>query len=142
MPSRGFLAAAGAYLLWGVLPIYWKALADVSAFDILAHRVVWSAVVLAVLLTARGDWAWLGEARRDRRTLRTFSVTAALIGINWLLYVWSNNNGHMVEASLGYFVTPLVSVVLGLTILGERLRPGSVAGGRRRRARCGLPCAA
>jgi chloramphenicol-sensitive protein RarD len=125
--NRGFLAAAAAYLLWGVLPIYWKALGGVTAFDILAHRVVWSAVVLGAILVARRDWAWLGEVRHDPRTLRTFSVTAALIGINWLVYVWANNHGHMVEASLGYFITPLVSVVLGLTILGERLRPGQWA---------------
>jgi chloramphenicol-sensitive protein RarD len=122
--NRGLGAAAGAYLLWGVLPVYWKALTGVSAFDILAHRIVWSAVVLAVVLVARRDRRWVGNAVRDRRTLVGFIVTAVLLATNWVVYVWSNNHGHMVEGSLGYFVTPLVSVVLGLVVLHERLRPG------------------
>jgi chloramphenicol-sensitive protein RarD len=122
--KRGPLLAAGAYLLWGVLPIYWRALAGVPALEILLHRIVWSLAVVLILLVARKEWRWLADGLRRPAVFRVFLVTAALLAVNWLVYLWANNNGHIVETSLGYFITPLVSVVLGLLVLHERMRPG------------------
>jgi chloramphenicol-sensitive protein RarD len=122
--KRGPLLAAGAYLLWGVLPIYWHALADVPALEILLHRIVWSLAVVLALLVVRKDWQWLANGLRHPAVFRVFLVTAALLAVNWLVYLWANNNGHIVETSLGYFITPLVSVVLGLLVLHERMRAG------------------
>lgn len=120
----GVLAAGLAYILWGLLPIYWKALSGIPPLEILGHRVVWSLVFVLVLLAVRQNWQWLGQARRRPATLRPFLLTALLLISNWFIYIWANNNGHIVEASLGYFITPLVSIVLGLLVLHERLRPG------------------
>ena len=122
--KKGPLLAAGAYLLWGVLPLYWHALADVPALEILLHRVVWSLVVVLALLALRRQWQWLADSLRHPAILRVFLGTAALLAVNWLVYLWANNNGHIVETSLGYFITPLVSVVLGLLVLHERMRRG------------------
>lgn len=122
--KKGPLLAAGAYLLWGVLPIYWHALADVPALEILLHRIVWSLAVVLALLALRKEWQWLVDGLRHPAVFRVFLVTAALLAVNWLVYLWANNNGHIVETSLGYFITPLVSVVLGLLVLHERMRPG------------------
>jgi chloramphenicol-sensitive protein RarD len=126
MPSmkRGPLLAAGAYLLWGMLPIYWRALVDVPALEILLHRIVWSLAVVLALLALRRDWRWLADGLRRPAVFRVFLITAVLLAVNWLVYLWANNNGHIVETSLGYFITPLVSVVLGLLVLRERMRRG------------------
>ena len=120
----GALAAGLAYVAWGVLPVYWRGLHTVPAIEILGHRVVWSLVVVLVLLAVRRDWTWLGLVRRQPIILRTFVITALLLFANWYIYIWANNNGHIVEASLGYFITPLVSVLLGLVVLHETMRPG------------------
>lgn len=122
--KSGTLAAAGAYILWGLLPIYWRVLHGIPALEILGHRVVWSLVVVTILLAARRDWRWLADVRRHPSILRLSLLTALLLSANWLVYIWANNNGHIVEASLGYFITPLVNVLLGLLVLRERLRPG------------------
>ena len=125
MNSRnGILAAGLAYVAWGLLPIYWRGLHTVPPLEILSHRVFWSLVVVGVLLAVRSDWQWLGRARRRPALLGTFVVTALLLSANWLVYIWANNNGHIVEASLGYFITPLVSILLGLLVLREQLRIG------------------
>jgi chloramphenicol-sensitive protein RarD len=122
--KKGPLMAAGAYLIWGVLPIYWHALGAVPALEILIYRIVWSFVVVMLLLALRREWRWLGDGLRQPAVFRVFLVTAALLAVNWLVYLWANNNGHIVETSLGYFITPLVSVVLGLLVLRERMRSG------------------
>ena len=122
--NKGLLYALGAYLAWGVLPIFWKMLHAVPAPEILSHRVVWSVVVVAGLLTYRRQWQWLKPALITRRTLLTFVVIALLISINWGTYIWAVNAGFLVETSLGYFINPLVNVVLGVFFLGERLRRG------------------
>lgn len=125
MNSRyGAPAAALAYVLWGLLPIYWRGLHGVPALEILGHRVVWSLLVVIVLLAARQNWQWLSQARRNPGILRLCLLTALLLSSNWFVYIWANNTGHIVEASLGYFITPLVNVLLGLVILREQLRPG------------------
>lgn len=121
---RGVGYAAGAFILWGLLPIFWKALANVPTLEILAHRVVWALVVALLLVSLRGGWRWMGQALRNRRVVAVFVLTATLLSFNWGLYIWSVNNNHVVEASLGYFINPLVNVFLGVVFLRERLRPG------------------
>lgn len=121
--NRGVLYAAGAYILWGLLPLYWKALQDVPPAQIVAHRLVWSLVFVGLALTARRNWGWLGGVLRRPRVLLTFAVSGTLLTINWLTYIWGVNAGYIVETSLGYFINPLVNVMLGYLILKERLRP-------------------
>ena len=112
-----------AFLSWGVLPLYFKAVASVPSLEVLAHRVVWSLVFLLVLTLARGRWAAFSALFRTRRTQLTLMTTTVLIATNWGVFIWSVANGHLVEASLGYFITPLINVVLGFLFLRERLRP-------------------
>lgn len=120
---RGVLFAAGAYVLWGLLPVYWKALIAASPTEILAHRMVWSLVFVALILAVRQNLAWLGPALRNKRTLLTFSVSSVLLSVNWGIYIWAVNTGHIVETSLGYFISPLLISLLGVLFLRERLRP-------------------
>ncbi|MEI6179688.1 MAG: EamA family transporter RarD [Chloroflexales bacterium] len=122
--NKGVLYAASAYTAWGLLPIFWKALQHVPALEILAHRVVWALVVTLAVGATRGSWAWLGTALRSRRVWLTFGSTALLLSVNWGLYIWAVNAGHVIETSLGYFINPLVNVFLGVVFLRERLRPG------------------
>jgi chloramphenicol-sensitive protein RarD len=118
--ARGLGFALAAYLAWGMLPLYFKALAPVPPLEILAHRVVWSVLLLAALLAARGGArAFLAAFRRDRLAL--LALTTALISTNWLVYIWAVQAGRILEASLGYFVNPLVNVLLGVAFLGETL---------------------
>jgi len=118
---KGFGLGVAAYGLWGVLPIYFKALRSIDAVDIVAHRIVWSAPVLAALLTVTGSWGEVREALRNRRAIAMLTVTAFLIGVNWLLYVYAVNNGHILAGSLGYYLNPLANVLLGRVVLKERL---------------------
>lgn len=120
--NRGVLYALLAYALWGVLPLYWKALGDTPAIEILAHRIVWSMVFVGLILTVRRNWGWLNSAIHQPRTLLTFVASGALLSVNWFTYIWGVNSGHIVETSLGYFINPLVSVLLGYVILQERPR--------------------
>ena len=118
----GLVYAALAYIAWGLFPIYFHALARVDAFEIVMHRSLWSFVfVWAVLLAAR-RLQWVGGVVRQPRLVAQFVLSALLLSANWLLYVWAVNHGHVVEASLGYFVTPLVNVLLGTWVLKERPR--------------------
>ncbi|MFD3817112.1 EamA family transporter RarD [Streptomyces rubiginosohelvolus] len=123
----GLLYGIGAYGMWGLVPLFWPLLEPSGAIEILAHRMVWSLGVVAVALLAVHRWAWIGELVRDRRKLGLISVAAATISVNWGLYIWAVNNGHVVEASLGYFINPLVTIALGVLLLGERLRPAQWA---------------
>ncbi len=125
--NRGTWYALGAYTVWGVLPIFWKWLQHLPALEIVAHRMVWSFVFLALLLTVRQEWQALWRAARRRRVVLAFLGTATLLTANWLVYVWAVNAGHIVETSLGYFVNPLVNVLLGVIFLRERLRAGQWA---------------
>ena len=121
--SKGIWYAVGAYAAWGLLPVYWKWLQQVPAPQLLSHRILWSFLMLfAVILLARRGRAFR-TAIRTPRVLRVYLVAAALIGVNWLTYVWAVNAGFIVETSLGYFINPLFSVLLGVVILRERLRP-------------------
>jgi chloramphenicol-sensitive protein RarD len=117
----GLAYALAAYLAWGISPIYFKALARVPPLEILAHRVVWSLLLLAGLLAASRRLGRLRSLLGDRRQLLLLAGTAALLSVNWFLYIWAVNAGRLLEASLGYFVNPLVNVLLGVFFLGERL---------------------
>lgn len=120
--KNGIFAAIGAYTLWGLLPIYWKTIDEVPAFEILCHRMVWSLLFLIVILSWKKHWRWLKKAAQTRGTLFTFLGSAVILALNWLTYIWAINSGYIVEASLGYFINPLISVVLGVLFLKERLR--------------------
>ena len=117
----GLLFGLAAYGLWGVMPIYFKLLKAVPSFDIVAHRIVWSLVVLALLATLARAWDQIGAAVRSPRTLAMLFLTALLIGTNWLLYVYAINSGHILAGSLGYYLNPLANILLGRFILKERL---------------------
>ncbi|WP_329039999.1 EamA family transporter RarD [Streptomyces sp. NBC_00178] len=119
----GLLYGIGAYGMWGLVPLFWPLLKPSGAVEILAHRMVWSLGVVGIALLALRRWAWIGELLRRPRTLGLIAVAATVISVNWGLYIWSVNNGHVVEASLGYFINPLVTIAMGVLLLGERLRP-------------------
>lgn len=123
----GVLSAALAFLCWGLFPIYFHALNDVPPTQILVHRVVWSLLFLMIVLTIRHQWAWVRPLMRQPRVIASFAVSALLLSGNWLLYIWAVNNGHVIESSLGYFINPLVNVMLGYLVLKERLRRGQWA---------------
>ena len=122
--SKGTGYAVGAYVIWGLLPVYWKWLQHVPALQLLSHRVLWSFLCLIIVIGVSGRWKAFKSAIRTPRVLRPYIVAGILLGVNWLTYVWAVNAGFMVETSLGYFINPLLSVVLGVVFLGERLRPG------------------
>jgi len=122
MPS-GPLTAALAYILWGLFPLYIKQVAQVPALEIVLHRSAWSLLFVFGLLAVLRRFAWLGPVLRQPRTLALFTLSALLLACNWLLYVWAVNAGRVLDASLGYFINPLVNVVLGYGVLHERPRP-------------------
>jgi chloramphenicol-sensitive protein RarD len=119
---KGLLAAALAFVIWGLFPLYWHLLKAVPSDQIIAHRIVWSAVLLCVLLCAHQGLQWLRTILASPRTFWLLGAASLLIGANWSLYIWAVNAGHVVETSLGYFINPLLSVLLGVLVLGERLR--------------------
>ena len=120
---KGFALGLTAYLLWGFLPLYMKAVAHIPAAEIIAHRVLWSIPVAAAVLIWLGRTGDLKTALRSPRTVAMAALTAALISVNWGIYVWAIASGHALEAALGYYINPLFSVFLGAVLLGERLRP-------------------
>lgn len=109
--------------MWGVFPLYWKQLADIPATELIAHRVVWSLALLLALVRLRGRGAQFFTALRNRRNCALYLLSGSLLGLNWLLFVWAVNAGHVLDSSLGYFLNPLCNVALGFFLLGERLRP-------------------
>jgi chloramphenicol-sensitive protein RarD len=118
----GVLYAVGAFTIWGVVaPLHFKLLAGVPALEILAQRIVWSCVLAVGLIAAQGLWGDVRRALGSATTLPFLCLSALLVGGNWLVYIWAITTGHLVEASLGYFINPLVNVVLGIVFLGERL---------------------
>jgi chloramphenicol-sensitive protein RarD len=121
--NEGLLYAFGAYLIWGLFPLYWKMLKSVPATQLIGHRILWSFVLLAGVLLATRKWNDFRAAASNRKTVRTYFIAAVLVGLNWYIYVWAVNAGYIVEASLGYFINPLFSVLLGVVFFHERLRP-------------------
>ncbi|WP_030773642.1 EamA family transporter RarD [Streptomyces sp. NRRL F-2664] len=118
----GLLYGFGAYGMWGLVPLFWPLLMPASAVEILAHRMTWSLAVVGLALLAVRRWGWIRELARRPRKLGLTALAASVISVNWGLYIWSVNNGHVVESSLGYFINPLVSIAMGVLVLGERLR--------------------
>jgi chloramphenicol-sensitive protein RarD len=118
----GIASAATAYVLWGLFPLYFRQLAMVPPAEILVHRILWSLVFVLAVLGLRSQWAWLGRVLRQPRVLLAFTASALLLSGNWVTYIWAVNNGHVVDGSLGYFITPLINVLLGYTVLHERPR--------------------
>ena len=123
----GLVYALAAYLLWGALPIYMKALSHVPAPEIIAHRVIWSLPIAAAVLIWQGRQDQVLAALRRPRLLAMAALTALLISVNWLIYVWSITNGHALDAALGYYINPLFSVLLGAVVLKERLTRAQLA---------------
>ena len=117
----GVLYAAGAFLIWGLTPIYWKALQQVPALEILAHRIVWGLFFAAAWMSLRGRWSELRAVFHDVRTVAALAASTVFIAVNWGLFVWAVNTGRVLSTSLGYFINPLMVVVLGLVVLRERL---------------------
>lgn len=124
MRHRGILLAGGAYVFWGFMPLYWRLLRNVPALEILCNRIVWALAFTAIVLTLRGGWGWVRTIRGDRRTILTFAASTLCLSLNWLVYIWAVNAGYVVETSLGYFITPLLNVAMGVALLHERMRPG------------------
>ncbi|UQU64662.1 EamA family transporter RarD [Couchioplanes caeruleus] len=119
---RGYLYGLAAYAMWGFFPIYFKLLKPSPPLEILAHRIIWSVLFISLLLAAMRNWRFLGRLIRDRRLLGGVSLAGVLIGVNWATYIVGVNSSRVVETALGYFITPLVVVLLGVTVQRERLR--------------------
>ncbi|MBC9718588.1 EamA family transporter RarD [Streptomyces sp. TRM66268-LWL] len=109
--------------MWGLVPLFWPLLKPAGAVEILAHRMVWSLVLVGLVLLVMRRWAWAGELLRQPRKLALITVAATVITVNWGVYIWAVNSGQVVEASLGYFINPLVTIAMGVLLLKERLRP-------------------
>ncbi|MEZ8111699.1 EamA family transporter RarD [Vibrio splendidus] len=119
---QGVLLAVGAYTMWGIAPIYFKSLSDVSPLEILSHRVVWSFFLLAFLLHISRSWRKVRDTLTSKPKMLYLVATSILVGANWLIFIWAVNSNHMLDASLGYYINPLINVLLGMLFLGERLR--------------------
>jgi chloramphenicol-sensitive protein RarD len=120
--NRGIIFALSAYVFWGVHPVYWKLLQRVPSGEIVAHRIVWSFIFFIVIVALRKEGEGLIKKIRTNRNKALFFIPAFLIGSNWVVYIWAVNAGYIIEASLGYFISPLISVLLGVVFLKERLR--------------------
>jgi chloramphenicol-sensitive protein RarD len=121
--NKGILNGLGAYALWGLFPIYWKLLHQVPALQVIGHRIAWSFVLLIVVILLTKQWKEFRSTALTPKTLGIYSIAAVLLSLNWLVYVWGVNAGFIIETSLGYFINPLLSVLLGVVFLRERLRP-------------------
>jgi chloramphenicol-sensitive protein RarD len=120
--NRGIFYAIGAYFLWGLSPLYWKLIQSVPALEIVTHRTLWAFVFVLFVVWVKKEWPAFAPIRNNKRLLLTFLWSSVLLAINWLVYIWAVNTGFIVDASLGYFINPLVNVVLGVLFLRERLR--------------------
>jgi chloramphenicol-sensitive protein RarD len=119
---QGVLLAVGAYTMWGIAPIYFKSIAEVSPLEILSHRVFWSFFLLAALLHFGRQWRSVRDIIKNKTKMMYLISTAILVGANWLIFIWAVTSNHMLDASLGYYINPLINVLLGMVFLGERLR--------------------
>lgn len=119
--KEGIICAAGAFTFWGIIPLYWKHLAYISAWELLFHRVLWGSIPLLIYLIFSGHWRGLKKLKQPK-ALGAATFSALLIIANWVIFIWAVSTGHVLEVSLGYFLNPLLNVVLGTLFLGERLR--------------------
>lgn len=117
----GLLYSFMAYGLWGILPLYWKLIHGVPAYEILAHRIVWSYVFVSVLLTLGRKWESFVQVWKNPKSILFLALSSLLIGVNWFVYIWAVNAGHILETSMGYYINPLVSILLGTLVLKEKL---------------------
>ncbi|MBL4831335.1 MAG: EamA family transporter RarD [Aliivibrio sp.] len=120
--KQGVFLALGAYTMWGIAPIYFKAIDQVSPLEILSHRVIWSFFFLAGLLFLSKGWRSVADTLASKKKVLCLLVTSTLVGFNWLIFIWAVTSDHLLDASLGYYINPLLNVVLGMLFLGERLR--------------------
>jgi chloramphenicol-sensitive protein RarD len=120
--NSGVVYALAAYVIWGLFPLYFKALEQVPSLQILAHRMAWSLLFVALLLAVLKRWSWMRLLREQPALLARFTLSAVLLSSNWGIYIWAVNSNHVVDASLGYYINPLVNVALGSVLLHERLR--------------------
>jgi chloramphenicol-sensitive protein RarD len=118
----GVVYASSAFLIWGLSPIYWKVLRGVPALEIIMHRVIWSFLFLIIVLVVQRHWNEFTAAVKKPRTFGILIPTTILLGFNWFIYIWAVNNDHILQASLGYFINPLINILLGMVFLKERLR--------------------
>ncbi|CDR07793.1 EamA family transporter RarD [Streptomyces iranensis] len=123
----GLLYGFAAYGIWGLVPLFWPLLEPAAAMEILAHRMVWSLAAVGLVLLVLRRWSWIRPLLRQPRRLGMITLAATVISVNWGLYIWSVNSGHVVETALGYFTNPLVSIAFGVLLLRERLRPAQWA---------------
>ncbi len=121
-PIAGLAIGLTAFLIWGLSPIYWKELKNVQALEVILHRIVWSFFFLIPIIIFRGRWQEFVSTLRNPRAMAILSATALFISTNWFIYIWAVTNDHLLQASLGYYINPLVNVLLGTLFLGERLR--------------------
>lgn len=120
---RGVLFGAAAYTMWGLFPLYWPLLKPSGAVEILAHRMAWSLVAVLAVLAVRRHWSWVRGLLKEPRKLGLLTLAAVIVTVNWGVYIYAVNTDHVVESSLGYFINPLISVLFGVVLLKERLRP-------------------
>lgn len=118
----GFICGVLAYVLWGLLPVYWKVLKTVPAYEILSHRIIWSFAFVSIILIFKGKFKNLAHVLSDKRTLATIIICSILISLNWFTYIWAVNSGHVVDSSMGYYITPLMNVLFDMLIFGEKLK--------------------
>jgi len=124
MSKKGLYYGIAAYSMWGFFPLFWRLLDNIPAIEILVNRIIWSLVFLLLLLAWQKKWAWLQLLRSHHQTVRIIIAAAGLLAVNWFIYIWAVNADFVVETSLGYFINPLVNVLLGTLVLHEHLRPG------------------
>ena len=118
-----YLQAVAAYIMWGVFPLYWKLLPTVNSFEIICHRIIWSLLTLLVFISLGHQWPHIRSVMRDRKRLALCLVAALLISVNWLVFIWAVQNNYVIETSLGYFINPMLNVVLGVMFFHEKLHP-------------------
>ena len=119
--KKGILLAASSYILWGLLPLYWKLLKEVSAFEVLCQRTIWSLFFLTIIVFLKDNFKTIFEKVRNKKNFAKVFLASIFLSLNWLTYIWAVNNGYVLESSLGYFITPILNILLGFTFLKERL---------------------
>lgn len=119
---KGILYATACYTVWGLFPLYFKAIGEIPPMEILFHRMLWALIFLVMTLAWRKQWAWIPPLLKQPKLIAGFASSAVLLSTNWFIYIWAINNGKVIDASLGYFMTPLVNVLLGYVLLHERMR--------------------
>ncbi|MFW2177393.1 MULTISPECIES: EamA family transporter RarD [unclassified Moraxella] len=120
---KGILTALGAFVIWGFFPLYFKLLKDYDAVEIIGHRIIWTFVTILAIMTITKKWQWLKIIKDNPKWLVYTAISGAIISVNWLVYVWAVNHNQILEASLGYYIGPLVGILLSLLVIKERLRP-------------------